>query len=749
MLHPSTKKLIDKLIEMTATSKINWQEGDDLTCFYDTEGYRVTIGQQPSRVVLLDVGGRVLETVSDTLLSSTQHEDGVTYAAKVDGLVSDARRELTGAADVMDKLVSFLDSSEEEVPNVDEPEPEMPAAETSYPDQPEMTSRVAQLADRLHDTSVVEDSVPPVDAEDAPVEEEAPVEAASEAAERVETTAPEDAAEAVEAPEADAEEDTNSLTGAAIFAGAAGAAVAGAAYLATDSVSSDEDDSASEADDAEMASSEEGWSVPETAEAVSEETVEDYVEPEEPVGFSPVEAEDTLPAVDDEVEMSGPTDAEDAALTFSSEETAAPVMDDESAEPVEMADVAPVEPIVHEAPSWGDPSPAVSAEAVTPEDLTTPSYVEETPEPELMDMPSDAAEVTSFVPEMSDAAEGEPTDVADMSDTGLEEATSFASDTVEEVTETFAEPENVEVPEAIEPIEAVETFETPETPTEPVSSPPVSMTGFGTIIGSGLTQSDFSSEKPDDEASDMVEDVSGELAETVDGGFDAADEFVSQTVEVASEAVEEVSDEAEDTAADLISEPIEAANDSFSDSLETGTETFGAISSFSGAVADTTEETVDAAVEDVADDVMDVAEEAPSDDEVLSGEAVLAENTEPPPQSGPELANGFASFNPEPITVEAEPEPESLDMMGDGEQTIAAETASGASEEPVAEEVSEIFEPEPEPADEALAVSDETPAEPMANEAEAEAVAAEAEPEPVEEVKPAATKTVYKYNPWM
>ncbi|MAI89974.1 hypothetical protein [Ponticaulis sp.] len=160
MLHPSTKRLIDKLIEMTSASKITWAEGDDGTCIYDTEGYRVTIGQSPSRVVLLDAGGRVLETVSDSLLANTIDTNGLQYTVKVDQLVSTARRQITGATDVIDRIVTALDLTgkrEPPAPPVDEAhteeddvEDEAPVARMTFPDQPEMASRVAMLAEKLN-----------------------------------------------------------------------------------------------------------------------------------------------------------------------------------------------------------------------------------------------------------------------------------------------------------------------------------------------------------------------------------------------------------------------------------------------------------------------------------------------------------------------------------------------------------------------------------------------------------------------
>ncbi len=161
MLHPSTKRLIDKLIEMTDASKITWLEGEDGTCIYDTEGYRVTIGQAPSRVVLLDAGGRVLETVSESILANTTDSNGMQYTLRVDNLVSTARRQITGATDVIDRIVSALELDKDKKPDrksKDKSEPAPPRPEVTFPDQPEMASRVAMLAAKVNGTAL--DDVP-------------------------------------------------------------------------------------------------------------------------------------------------------------------------------------------------------------------------------------------------------------------------------------------------------------------------------------------------------------------------------------------------------------------------------------------------------------------------------------------------------------------------------------------------------------------------------------------------------------
>lgn len=280
MLHPSTKRLIDKLIDMTASSKINWQEGDDNSCIYDTEGYRVMIGQIPSRMVLLDASGRVLETVSDAMLFNTRDELGEPYSIKIDLLVSTARRQITGATDVIDKLVSFLDGNVDAFPEPAPTEKEAAKVEvTDYPDHPEMKSRVAMLAESLKDHGVI---------------------------------------------------------------------------------SSDDEDAASHAADEGDA-----WTVPEKAESGVAETVEDYVDENEPeaAGFTPLDItplKTTSPAEDEDVNDGLPAVdriVEPLPTAMSETETAAPL--------------AAPEPVVHPSQSWIGVV-AVDALVVTPAEYTTP-----------------------------------------------------------------------------------------------------------------------------------------------------------------------------------------------------------------------------------------------------------------------------------------------------------------------------------------------------------------------------------------
>ena len=51
-IHPSTKKLIDRLYDMTLERKIEWKPGADGAVVYDTERYSVTLTGNPTEVIL-------------------------------------------------------------------------------------------------------------------------------------------------------------------------------------------------------------------------------------------------------------------------------------------------------------------------------------------------------------------------------------------------------------------------------------------------------------------------------------------------------------------------------------------------------------------------------------------------------------------------------------------------------------------------------------------------------------------------
>ena len=52
MLHASTRKLIDRLAEMTELGKLDWTEDDAGNIAYATEGYSVSLTENPGEVII-------------------------------------------------------------------------------------------------------------------------------------------------------------------------------------------------------------------------------------------------------------------------------------------------------------------------------------------------------------------------------------------------------------------------------------------------------------------------------------------------------------------------------------------------------------------------------------------------------------------------------------------------------------------------------------------------------------------------
>lgn len=112
MLHPSTKKLIDKLREKTAQQAIAWTEGEDHALVFDTEGYRVALTDSPLEVVLLDPLGKELERATQEDLAAAQTADGQSYVDVLAVMRGDAQRMARGAEYAIERVLAGLDKPE-------------------------------------------------------------------------------------------------------------------------------------------------------------------------------------------------------------------------------------------------------------------------------------------------------------------------------------------------------------------------------------------------------------------------------------------------------------------------------------------------------------------------------------------------------------------------------------------------------------------------------------------------------------
>lgn len=163
MLHPSTKKLIDKLSEMTRKQRVSWIEGENGTIVHDTEGYRVVLSPEPHGVTLTDAVGREIETCSPEEIADEKDSAGRPYSQFVGELFREAHRHARGTEKAIRTLMAGLEAAEEEaapaaeaapVEAEPEAEPETVTDETaSMEGETAITAAVATLADQINSTA--------------------------------------------------------------------------------------------------------------------------------------------------------------------------------------------------------------------------------------------------------------------------------------------------------------------------------------------------------------------------------------------------------------------------------------------------------------------------------------------------------------------------------------------------------------------------------------------------------------------
>lgn len=203
MLHPSTKRLIDKLGEMTRKQRVAWIEGENGTVVHDTEGYRVVLTPEPHAVRLTDGMGREIETCLPEEFADDVDSQGRPYAMFVGELYREAHRHARGAEKAIRTLLAGLDADEEEAPPPPpaEARPVVPVLTTDAPDattdetapvesesETEITHAVATLADKINTPPPVAEQV--AEPESEPESAPEPVAAAPEP-EPVQTAEPE------------------------------------------------------------------------------------------------------------------------------------------------------------------------------------------------------------------------------------------------------------------------------------------------------------------------------------------------------------------------------------------------------------------------------------------------------------------------------------------------------------------------------------------------------------------------------
>lgn len=159
MLHPSTKRLIEKLDEMTRKQRVAWEESDNGAVTHDTEGYRVVLTPAPHAMVLTDALGREIETCGPDDLAGETDATGRPFAEFLGDLYREAHRHARGAEKAISVLLSSLDAAEPVIEEAetfehveDEGDDSMPI-EGDLPEvegEEDMQKAVAAMADQLN-----------------------------------------------------------------------------------------------------------------------------------------------------------------------------------------------------------------------------------------------------------------------------------------------------------------------------------------------------------------------------------------------------------------------------------------------------------------------------------------------------------------------------------------------------------------------------------------------------------------------
>lgn len=115
MLHASTRKLIDRLAEMTELGKLDWTEDEAGNIAYATEGYSVSLTEDPSEVIITSRDGKELERATAEEIAATQQEDGTSYTAVVAAMGKEAARIARGTEVAISTLLAGMDDAPDTV----------------------------------------------------------------------------------------------------------------------------------------------------------------------------------------------------------------------------------------------------------------------------------------------------------------------------------------------------------------------------------------------------------------------------------------------------------------------------------------------------------------------------------------------------------------------------------------------------------------------------------------------------------
>ena len=518
MLHPSTKRLLDRLAEMTRQRKIDWTETETGVA-YQTEGYSVVLTGEPQSMQLLSRDGNVLEDVGADVIGATATEEGESYREIFASLAREASRLARGTESAIDDVLAGLGAA----PDVAEPVM-TPAANV----QPVDDGQPGSLEDVADETQLAADAQPDFET----VSEAEPADAPEPIAEPEVTEEPDvasavaDMADQVNAGEADPAERpqwSSPLSG----------MTSGGTFGNFDSVGEAEESVDEPADPAHA----EQASEPETAPV---EMAEEEPAPDPGPVYGATEAE--TPAEDtSEVTHDWGAPASSEAEPVTTETTEETPVSSWAQQPVEETPFEQVETDPSDAPAWAaagrDEAPAAQDDPVEPESVVSaeePTSVEEDSQREA---PAGFV-ATGYEDEPLATDPVEPA-TQERSGSSYEQSDEPASDTVEKTAEKSGD----------WPTFGAAT----QTATEHVTE--AAETTERVVIDAT------------EDALEQVDDVAEAVdssAETIGSAVDSGTSAVEETVRETSEAIEDMVSEADAEAAPVGEPPVSSNYGAFS-----------------------------------------------------------------------------------------------------------------------------------------------------------------------------------------
>ena len=267
MLHASTRKLIDRLAEMTELNKLDWTESEAGQIIYSTEGYSVSLTEDPNELVITSKDGKELERASADELAATQNDDGMTYTAIVSAMTVEAARIARGTEAAISSLLAGMEeqASEPEVAVVEDTPSEEALTEDPIDDTnvvaADTIETVTETSDADEDDTVETSEPETADPEPVSADAETEDEAAAETMQDETSDDADDTAAAIltasETPETEVESESDVTEAVARLADevnqredsgldAAAASAVGAVALAAGLATDDEEETSTE-----------------------------------------------------------------------------------------------------------------------------------------------------------------------------------------------------------------------------------------------------------------------------------------------------------------------------------------------------------------------------------------------------------------------------------------------------------------------------------------------------------------------